>query len=142
MRLFAKIRPEWALRLGLGLMYLYSGFDLFYYPQHWYGFVPHWFSQAVTATVSIETYLRIQGVGEFTIGLLFLAPLELVLTGQAWFSGIWGVRIASLLAAFETTLILLFVGIDPITFRDIGLLGAAVALLITTFSHKIIYPPN
>jgi hypothetical protein len=30
-------------------------------------------------------------------------------------------------------LILLFVGIDPITFRDIGLLGAAIALFIMSF---------
>lgn len=108
-------------------MYLYSGSDLFYYPQHWYGFIPHWFSQTVTTTVSIETYLRIQGAGEFIIGLLFLA----------WFSGIWGLRVASALAALETALVLLFVGIDPITFRDIGLLGASLALLIITFSYSL-----
>lgn len=119
-----KIKPEWSLRLGLGLMYVYSGYDLFYNPQHWYGFVPQWFSQAVTTTISIETYLRMQGVGEFIIGLLFLA----------WFSGVWGVRAASILAVLEMALILVFVGIDPITFRDIGLLGAATALFIISVS--------
>jgi|SRR3989338_2140096 len=118
-----KINPAWSLRLGLGLMYIYSGFDLFYYPYHWYGFVPQWFSQAVTSTVSIEIYLRLQGAGEFVMGLLFLA----------WFSGAWGLRIASILAVLEMTLILLFVGIDPITFRDIGLLGAALALLVLSW---------
>lgn len=121
-----KIKPEWALRLSLGLMYIYSGFDLFYYPHHWYGFVPQWFSRMVTEIVSIEFYLRFQGIGEFVIGLLFLA----------WFSGKWGVQVASGLAALEMALILLFVGIDPITFRDIGLLGAALALLLLSIKNN------
>ncbi len=121
----AWINPSWALRLGLGLMYIYSGYDLFYNPQHWYGFVPQWFSSGVTSLVSIEAYLRFQGVGEFIIGLLFLA----------WFSGAWGVRIASALAVLEMALIIIFVGIDPITFRDIGLLGAAIAILGISFQE-------
>lgn len=126
MNFFQKIKPEWSLRLGLGLMYLYSGFDLFYYPHHWYGFVPKWFSQIVSQVSSIEGYLRLQGVGEFVIGLLFLA----------WFSNKWGVRAASILAVIEMALILLFVGIDPITFRDIGLLGGAIAILVMSFKEK------
>lgn len=120
-----KIKPEWALRLGLGLMYIYSGYDLFANPHHWYGFVPQWFSHLVTQVSSIEAYLRLQGVGEFVIGLLFLA----------WFSGKFGVRIASVLAALEMAMILLFVGVDPITFRDIGLLGAALAILVISFKE-------
>lgn len=120
------LKPMWALRLGLGLMYLYSGYDLFYNPQHWYGFVPKWFSQAVIQIGPIETYLRLQGLGELVIGLLFLA----------WFLGARGARIAAMLAALEMALILLFVGIDPITFRDIGLLGAATALLIMSFQSS------
>ncbi len=125
MNFLQKINPAWALRLGLGLMYLYSGFDLFYYPSHWYGFVPQWFSRAIMPFLSTEIYLRIQGAGEIVIGLLFLA----------WFSGVWGVRAAALLAVFEMASILLFVGIDPITFRDIGLLGATLALLVISFQN-------
>jgi len=125
MKLLEKISPAWALRLGLGLMYLYSGFDLFFNPAHWYGFVPQWFLRIVTSLVPLEIYLRLQGVGEFIIGLLFLA----------WFSGVWGVRIASLVATAEMFLITIFVGVDPITFRDVGLLGAAVALGIMMFSR-------
>lgn len=119
MSILQKIRPEVLLRLGLGLMYLYSGYDLVVNPQHWYGFVPRWFSQAVTQVSSVESYLRFQGTGEIVIGLIFLG----------WFFGRRWVRIASLVAAAEMALILLFVGIDPITFRDIGLLGAALAML-------------
>lgn len=126
MNFLQKFKPEWALRLGLGLMYLYSGFDLFYYPYHWYGFVPKWFSQIVNQVASVEAYLRLQGIGEFIIGLLFLA----------WFGGKLGVRIASILAVLEMALIIIFVGIDPITFRDIGLLGAAVAIFVISLSNN------
>lgn len=126
MNFLKRVHPEWALRLGLGLMYLYSGYDLFVNPQHWYGFVPQWFSHSVTQLVSIESYLRFQGAGELVIGLTLLA----------WFSGRSGVLIAASAAALEMALLLVVVGIDPITFRDIGVLGAAVALLLITLETK------
>ncbi len=85
--------------------------------------MPQWFSGAVTQVTSVDAYLRFQGIGEFAIGLLFLA----------WFLGRWGVRLAAAAAAVEMVLILLFVGVDPITFRDIGLLGAALALLALSY---------
>lgn len=120
MNFIERIHPELPLRLGLGLMYLYSGWDLIVNPQHWYGFVPRWFSQTVTQLVSIDNYLRLQGAAEMVIGLLFLVRF---LPRPA-------VRFAVAAAAAEMALILLFVGIDPITFRDIGLLGAALAMFV------------
>jgi len=86
--------------------------------------VPQWFYQIVVQFTSIETYLRLQGVVELAIGLLFLA----------WFLGRWGIRAASIAVVLEMVLIIVFVGIDPITFRDIGLLGGALALLTISFS--------
>ena len=121
-----KINPEWPLRLGLGFMYLYSGYDLIVKSSHWYGFVPKWLAMAVTQVSSVDTYLKLQGAGEFAIGVLFLA----------WFVGRWGLRLAGVLAVLEMALILLFVGIDPITFRDIGLLGAAFAILVISMQEK------
>lgn len=115
-----KINPALPLRIGLGVMYLYSGYDLIANPQHWYGFVPRWLSQGVTQVASVETYLRLQGVGELLLGILFLA----------WFLPHGFLRLAALVAVAEMALILLFVGIDPITFRDLGVLGAAVSLLV------------
>lgn len=125
MNLIQKLDPVWALRLGLGLMFLYSGSSLFYTPEQWYGFAPQWFSDAISNVISIDVYLRIQGIGEFLIGLLMLA----------WFSGTIGVRVASVLATLEMAGILFFTGVDLITFRDIGLLGAVVALLILSFKE-------
>lgn len=112
------LHPAAPLRVGLGLMFLYSGYDLIANPFHWYGFVPQWFSRFVTPLVPMEQYLRLQGTGEIILGLLLLA----------WFLPPWIARLAAAAAAAEMLGILLFVGLDPITFRDIGLLGAAVAL--------------
>lgn len=128
-RLFQKINPELALRLGLGLTYIYSGQSLFYNPTLWYGFEPQWFHDAVTSIISFDMYLRLQGIFEFTLGLILIA----------WFVPRAAVKIASMLFVVHLSLILLFAGIDPITFRDIGLLSAAVALTVLIFrSHDML----
>lgn len=121
--IFKKITPLWSLRLGLGLVYLYSGSDLITHPYHWYGFVPEWFARAVTAVMPLEQYLRLQGMGEVALGIVLLA----------WFLPRWTARAAAAAAATEMAMILLLVGIDPVTFRDIGLFGAAVALLLLLY---------
>ncbi len=72
----------------------------------------------------MDVYLKVQGLGELIIGFLFLT----------WFFGKWGLRTASILASLEMTLIILLVGVDLITFRDIGLLGAALAILVISFT--------
>ena len=122
MIIIKKINPLNFLRVGMGLMYLYSGYDLIFNPQHWYGFVPSWFYKVIVQFLSVEGYLKIQGLGELVVGILFLCL----------FNKTWTVQITALLAVVEMVLILLFVGVDPITFRDIGLLGGALTLL--TFS--------
>lgn len=124
MRISGKINPEWALRLGLGLTFLYSGSSLFANPEQWLGFVPGWFARAVEALIQVGFYLRLQGIAEITIGFLLIA----------WFFGKWGLRIGAFFASVELALIIIFTGLDAITFRDIGLLGAAISLLMTSFS--------
>lgn len=121
-----RIKPEWPLRLGLGLMYLYSGYGLFSDPANWVGFVPRWFADSVGAVIPLEMFLRAQGIGEFAVGLLFLA----------WFGGLWGVRIASLYSVLSLAAIITFVGVDLVTFRDVGLLGAALALAIMVWRRQ------
>mgnify|MGYP001601086166 CR=1 len=120
MNFVSKVKPEWPLRLGLGFMYIYSGYDLFYHPTSWYWAIPKWFSQIVTSIATLELYLQLQGVGEFIMGCLLLA----------WFLGRRWLQVVSVLAVIEFAGILIFTGIGPITFRDIGLLGAALALFI------------
>lgn len=118
MDIFKKINPTVPLRSGLGVMYVYSGWDLIVNPSHWEGFAPAWFERLVSMVMPMDTYLMLQGAGELAIAFLLLA----------WFLPRWGVRVASALAMAEMAGILALSGIDPITFRDLGLLGGAVAL--------------
>ena len=126
-KIFSKLNPEWALRLGIGFMYFYSAYDIFYNTEQWKSYIPSWmFHFLFNIGIPLALYLKLQAVGELALGLLFIA----------WFSGKWGLRIASILATIEMAGILLFVGIDRITFRDIGLLGAGIALVIMAFQRN------
>ncbi|MBI3442245.1 MAG: hypothetical protein HY007_00525 [Candidatus Sungbacteria bacterium] len=117
--------PEWMLRLGLGLVYLYSSYDIFYNTQQWKSYVSPWLFHLITPVMPLDIFLKVQATGEFILALVLIAR----------FFGARGVRIAALLATLEMAFILLFVGIDRITFRDIGLLGAALALFFMQRSH-------
>lgn len=124
-----KLRPEWFLRIGLGLMYVYSGYDILVHPTAWYWALrplPQFLQIIINNQIGINAYLRVQGVGELILAFLFLA----------WFLPRWVPQFASALAALEMALILWFVGIDAVTFRDIGLLGAAIALLVISFQRN------
>jgi len=118
-----RVNPLWPLRLGLGLMYMYSGYHLFYFPSSWTWAIPRWLIPAITSAVSLETFVRAEGIVEFAVALLLLA----------WFSGAWGVRIAALFSTLQMAAILLLTGIDLITFRDIGVIGGSAALVILSF---------
>ena len=117
-----KLSPEWILRVSLATMYLYSGVDLIRYPKAWYWAVrplPQ-FVQGMINAFGIDLFLQIQGLLE----LAFAAVLVL------WFlPKIWAI-IVSFLTALEMAIILIFVGIDGVTFRDIGLVGSALALYV------------
>jgi len=108
------------LRFGLGIMYLYSGYALILNPTAWIWAVPGWFSKMVTSFVPLEVYLRLQGVAELMMAFVLLI----------WLLNRNFVRIVAAISALEFTFILLFAPQFSITFRDIGLLGAASALLI------------
>ncbi len=120
-----KINPEWPLRLGLGLMYVYSAQSLIREPQHWQGFLPPWFVGVVEGLMPVETYLNLQGAGELVIAALLLI----------WLLPRWSLQIAAVAATLEMLFILIFVGVDLVTFRDLGLLGGALALVALTWRH-------
>ena len=54
-----------------------------------------------------------------------------------WFFPRWCVRMAAMLFTVQITLILIFSGVDAVTFRNIGLVGAALALLISLYEGII-----
>lgn len=120
MRFLQKINPEWPLRLGLGGMFIYSGYDLFMHPTGWYWAIyplPQGIQNTIDS-IGIDAYLQFQGILELVLAFLLLA----------WFLPRWTLTIASFMVILEMAFILLFVGVRADTFRDIGLLGAAIAL--------------
>ncbi|MDP3727742.1 MAG: hypothetical protein Q8R35_03855 [bacterium] len=129
MSFFQKINPVWPLRIGLGLMFVYSGTGLIRQPLDWQGFLPPWFGDLVSRVLPLPTYLAVQGTGELILAAIFLLP----------FVPLMAVRLAAVAAALEFSGILLFTGLDLITFRDIGLLGAAVALVSLTALRRSDY---
>ena len=123
MNFFFKISPEWTLRIGFAAMYLYSGVSIFNAPQDWVWAIPSWFSGTITSLgFGVETYLKAQAIGEVVFALAFLA----------WFLGPAVLETISILAVIETAGVLLLgeTGINSITFRDLGILGGLIALVI------------
>ena len=122
-----RIRTEWPLRLGCGFVNLYSGFFLLTDPIRYYKYVPGWLSHVANAVTSLDAYLRLQGIGEMMIAICLLG----------WFFPRWCVRVAAMLFTVQMTVILIFAGVDAVTFRNIGLVGAALALLISSYEEII-----
>ena len=127
--LINKLNPEWILRVSLATMYLYSGTDLIWHPKSWYWAIrplPQ-FAQGIINSFGLDLFLQIQGLIEITFAVILVL----------WFLP----KIWSLIVAFLTTLemavILLFVGVDGVTFRDIGLLGAAFALYVLLYKNRL-----
>jgi len=124
-KFLSKITPEWSLRIGLGAMYVYSGIDIIRHPTAWFWAVRplfKWLPLAMQPVLSkpevMTKYLVFQGIGELVLAFLFLA----------WFLPKYLVKWAALVSVLEFAGILVLIPIDAITFRDIGLLGAFMAL--------------
>lgn len=122
MNFLSRFSARFFLRLGLGGTYLYSGFSLLRHPDGWY-----WALQTLPARIQdlirpigADAYLRGQGAAEFFLGAVFLS----------WFLPRPLVRAAAFLSAAQFLLILFLVGVSFETFRDLGLAGAAFALLV------------
>lgn len=133
-KLLQKITPEWALRAGLGIMYVYSGIDILRHPTAWHWAIRpllKWFPTAMQTNLGrpevMNQYLIFQGIGELILAFLLLA----------WFLPKYLARWAALITTLEFAAILLLVPIDAITFRDIGLLGAALTLYLILLRGKV-----
>jgi|SRR3989344_2441675 len=127
MRFFKRTtQPEVFVRLGLGLTFLYSGYDIYKNPENWMWYLerlPSWMLDPITAYITLEKFLFINGVSEVVFGMIFIL----------WFTPRWAVKLVSLFVALKLAIILWLIGIDTVTFRDIGLLGATLAVFASTY---------
>ena len=107
-----KLNPVLMLRLGLGAVFIYAGLSSLMSPFLWMSFVPQW----VGVIIPIETFLVFHGVFEVLLGVTLISGFFL--------------RVASILAFLSLLSIIVFFGVDEITFRDFGLLMSALALFL------------
>lgn len=122
MRLLEKFTPEWAIRLTLGAMYLYSGIDILRYPSAWTWAIknlPAFIENPITA-FGVSRFLYLQGIGEIMLAVILIV----------YFMPRIVVKYTGLFSALEMLAISVLVGIDAITFRDLGLIGSGLALYL------------
>jgi len=102
----------WLLRLGLGAVFVWIGVDILRHPDTWLGYIPSNMPIGLTR----ETALRLNSVVDIALGLLFFG-------GKL-------PRLTALAAAIHLLAILVTHGINAVLIHDVGLLGAALALLV------------
>ncbi len=119
MKEIKKLTPEFILRIGLGLVFIYAGLHVATDPTGWIGFVPHWLQTIVNPYL----FLTIHGIVEIILGILILTGFFL--------------PAVSLIAFLDLFSILVFYGVDDTTFRDFGLMMATLALFLLVRRRSI-----
>jgi uncharacterized membrane protein YphA (DoxX/SURF4 family) len=113
-----KLSPILLLRIGLGLIFIYAGSHAIADPGAWTGFVPGWLGNMINPVI----FIYIHGAFELVLGLGIILGLVL--------------PILSFLAFLDFLAIIVFFGVDDVTFRDFGLLMSALALFLMTRKEK------
>lgn len=105
------------LRLGLAFVFLWFGIDKFIHPDYWINaWLPLWF-QGILASFGIGNlnFIYANGIFEIVIGLGLVFNIFVKF-------------FAALIAIFLLNIVFSF-GLNEVIVRDIGLIGAALALL-------------
>jgi len=107
------------LRIGLATMFFYAAISSTLDPREWVGYLPSFMTNIVDAHVLLKVF----SIYELALGVLLLSGLL--------------VRYVSLLAAATLLGIAAFnLSLFAISFRDIGLAFAALALAFSSTSDK------
>jgi len=109
------------LRVAVAITFLWIGILIFREPEFWGGFLKPW--AAGILPFSLEEAMIGTAMLDILIGFFLLID---VLT--------W---LAALVGSAHLLLVLIVSGIDPITVRDIGLLGATIALTWASLPEKM-----
>lgn len=117
MQLNLRHRHHDIMRIGMGITFLWIGILIFRDPEGWGGFIQPWALKLLL--VPVRQAMISTAILDMVIGLL------LIINRWTW--------IASALASVHLMIILITAGINEVTVRDIGLLGAAIALAIVTW---------
>lgn len=109
------------VRVGLAITFLWIGILIFKNPEAWGGYLQPW--AAGLLPVSLEQAMWGTAFFDIVIGVLLLID--------------WKIWIAALLAVLHLVIVLAVSGITDITVRDIGLLAAALAVMVESLSYSL-----
>lgn len=101
------------LCIGLGLVFLYFGFQQVYSPDAWAGFIPSFLSQGV---MTVNNWVMLNGVLELTLGIFLIIGLY--------------TRFSALILSVHLFFIALSIGFTPIGVRDFGLAVATFVIFL------------
>lgn len=105
------------LRLGLAFVFLWFGVDKFIHPDYWINaWMPFWLQGALGRLgIGNLNFIYADGIFEVVIGLGFVFNIF--------------VKLLALLTVLFLILVIISFGLNEVTIRDVGLIGAALALL-------------
>lgn len=117
---FSKLKEYeiWLLRVAIAFPMLWAGISGLRNPSAWIGFVPDF----------IDTFLTKQAFLVIDSWLLIVWAVLLLLGPYRWFF--------AAMAMLHLAGILMFAGIDDITFRDVGLLLVAIVLFVREYESR------
>lgn len=108
------------LRVGIAITFLWISILIFQEPEAWGSFIQPW--AAGLLPLSLKSAMIGTAILDAVIGFLLLVD------SWAW--------LAALAGSIHLIIVLTVSGINVITVRDIGLLAAAIALLINSLPAK------
>lgn len=108
------------LRVGVAITFLWIGILIFREPEAWGGYLEPWTANLLP--VSLKEAMIGTALLDIAIGFLLLIDI------LTW--------LAALLGVLHLVIVLTVSGINAITIRDIGLLAALLALMITAWPDK------
>lgn len=108
------------LRVGLAVTFLWIGILIFREPEAWGGLLQPWAAELILG--SLKTAMIGTALLDIAIGIFLLINVF------TW--------LAALLGALHLVIVLATTGITAVTVRDIGLLAAAVALVVSAWPDR------
>lgn len=109
------------LRIGLAITFFWIGVLIWKNPAGWATFIQPWAAALIPG--SIVFAMQQTAVLDMAVGVLLL------ITPLVW--------LGALLGVLHLAIVLITVGVNDITIRDVGLLSATIALCIETFPESL-----
>ncbi|HXK38162.1 MAG TPA: hypothetical protein VJ579_03790 [Candidatus Paceibacterota bacterium] len=113
--------PLHILRVGLAITFIWIGVLIIMQPLMWGGYIEGWASGLIP--FATEPMMLVTGVIDIVIGALLALGVVIPL--------------AAALGALHIAIVLVVSGITDITVRDIGLLAAALALMLESLPEPL-----